>query len=53
MEIISKQYSDLKPADIRSVRITDPFFAPYIEKVRSVTVPDVFDKFLADGAVEN
>ena len=53
MKVISKQYSQRKPADIRSVRITDPFFAPFIEKIRTVTVPDVFAKFLADGAIEN
>lgn len=41
------------PADIRKVEVTDAFFAPYLEKIRSVTVPDVFDKFLKDGAVEN
>jgi len=41
------------PADIRDVTITDAFFAPFIEKIRTVTTPDVFRKFLADGAVEN
>ena len=41
------------PADIRRVRITDPFFAPFIEKIRTVTSPDVLKKFLADGAAEN
>ena len=42
-----------KPADIRAVRITDSFFEPFVEKIRSVTVPDVLGKFLADGAIEN
>ncbi len=41
------------PAELRAVRITDGFFAPYIEKIRSVTVPDVLAKFTADGAIEN
>ena len=41
------------PADPRKVTVTDGFFAPYLEKIRTVTVPDVFRKFLADGAVEN
>lgn len=41
------------PADIRKVEVTDAFFAPYLEKIRTVTVPDVFNKFLADGAIEN
>ena len=41
------------PADIRKVEVTDAFFAPYLEKIRAVTVPDVFGKFLKDGAVEN
>ena len=41
------------PADIRDVTITDAFSAPFIEKIRTVTTPDVFRKFLADGAVEN
>jgi len=40
-------------AKITDVHITDPFFAPFIEKIRSVTTPDVFEKFLKDGAVEN
>ncbi|MBQ3860718.1 MAG: glycoside hydrolase family 127 protein, partial [Clostridia bacterium] len=40
-------------ASVRRVRVTDPFFAPYLEKIRSVTAPDVLRKFLADGAVEN
>ena len=41
------------PADIRKVSITDDFYAPYVEKIRTVTTPDVFRKFLADGALEN
>ncbi len=53
MERIEDRIPRPTPADIRGVRITDPFFAPYLEKIRSVTVPDVFRKFLADGAVEN
>lgn len=40
-------------ADIRKVRITDRFYAPWLEKIRSVTVPDVFHKFLETGALEN
>lgn len=39
--------------DVRNVRITDEFFAPFIEKIRSVTTPDVFEKFMKDGAIEN
>ena len=38
------------PADIRKVSITDGFYSPYVEKIRTVTTPDVFRKFLADGA---
>lgn len=41
------------PADLKQVTVTDNFFAPFIEKIRTVTVPDVLKKFLADGAVEN
>ena len=40
-------------ASVRRVRVTDLYFAPYLEKIRSVTAPDVLRKFLADGAVEN
>lgn len=42
-----------KFADVPNVRITDEFFAPFIEKIRSVTTPDVFRKFMKDGAIEN
>ena len=38
---------------VPDVKITDGFFAPFIEKIRTVTTPDVFAKFLADGAIEN
>ena len=41
------------PAELGQVAVTDAFFAPFIEKIRTVTVPDVLKKFLADGAVEN
>ena len=41
------------PAQPGYVNVTDAFFAPFIEKIRTVTVPDVLKKFLADGAVEN
>ena len=42
-----------QPADIKNVTVTDEFFARYIDKIRSVTVKDVFRKFIADGAIEN
>ena len=38
---------------VPDVTITDPFFAPFISKIRTVTTPDVFAKFMADGAIEN
>ena len=38
---------------VPDVTITDPFFAPFIDKIRTVTTPDVFAKFMADGAIEN
>lgn len=41
------------PADIKKVNITDSFFAPYIDLIRTVTVKDVFKKFISDGAIEN
>ena len=42
-----------KFAKVADVEITDAFFAPFIEKIRAVTTPDVFTKFMADGAIEN
>ena len=36
---------------VPDVKITDGFFAPFIDKIRTVTTPDVFAKFLADGAI--
>ena len=41
------------PADLKKTRITDEFFGPFLEKLRAVTLPDVLEKFLKDGAVEN
>ena len=41
------------PPDLSRVTVTDAFFAPFLEKIRTVTAPDVFRKFLSDGAVEN
>lgn len=38
---------------VSEVQITDVFFAPFIEKIRSITTPDVFEKFMVDGAIEN
>jgi len=40
-------------AKVTDVAITDAFFAPFIEKIRTVTTPDVFKKFMEDGAIEN
>ncbi len=39
--------------DIRNVEITDSFFKPFYEKIRKITIPDVFRKFISEGAVEN
>ena len=41
------------PAPISKVKITDAFFTPYLEKIRTITAPDVLEKFLRDGAIEN
>ena len=41
------------PADPKMTEITDTFFGAFLEKIRGVTLPDVLDKFLRDGAVEN
>ncbi len=38
---------------MRNIRFTDAFYAPWLERIRAVTVPDVFGKFLADGSLEN
>lgn len=40
-------------ATVPNVKITDAFFAPFIEKIRNVTTPDVFKKFFDEGAIEN
>lgn len=40
-------------ADISKVEITDGFFGEFINKIRTVSVPDILKKFLADGAIEN
>ncbi len=40
-------------ADLHEVSVTDPFFAPFLEKIRTVTVQDIFQKFMKDGAIEN
>ena len=34
-------------------QITDAFFGPFYEKIRTVTAPDVLEKFLKDGILEN
>lgn len=39
--------------DIHDVRIEDAYFSPFIDKMANITTPDVLEKFLADGAVEN
>lgn len=53
MDRIFSTASRPEPLGLRRVRITDSFFAPYLEKLRAVTAPDVLRKFLHDGAVEN
>ncbi len=40
-------------ADIANVKLYDRFFSELTEKIRTVSVPDILEKFLADGAVEN
>ena len=40
-------------ASVPNVKVTDAFFAPFIEKIRNVTTPDVFKKFFDEGAIEN
>ena len=53
MTSLREKNSSPKPADIKNVVITDSFFKPYIDKIRDITVKDVFRKFIADGAIEN
>lgn len=38
---------------LRQVRLCDDRFAPWIEQICTITVPDVLDKFTEDGAIEN
>ena len=40
-------------ADIADVRLCDGFFSDFTSKIRTVSVPDILKKFLADGAIEN
>lgn len=42
-----------KYADIADVRLCDGFFSDFTSKIRTVSVPDILKKFLADGAIEN
>lgn len=39
--------------DVRDVSVTDGFFAPFVEKIRDQTIPDVLQKFENDGVIEN
>ncbi len=40
-------------SNLSEVRLCDDRFAPWIDKIFKVTVPDVLNKFEADGAFEN
>lgn len=42
-----------KYAKVADIQIMDSFFSPFVEKIRSITTPDVLLKFMADGAIEN
>lgn len=39
-----------KYADIADVRLCDGFFSDFTSKIRTVSVPDILKKFLADGS---
>ena len=41
-----------KYADIADVRLCDGFFSDFTSKIRTVSVPDILKKFLADGVIE-
>jgi DUF1680 family protein len=43
----------LFPASVRDVQVTDLFWTPKLNTLRTVTVNDVFDKFERDGALAN
>ncbi len=40
-------------ADLHGVKVTDPFYRPFLDKLRRVSVPDVFRKFEGQGVMEN
>ncbi|MBQ9995536.1 MAG: glycoside hydrolase family 127 protein, partial [Clostridia bacterium] len=40
-------------ADLANVTVTDPFFAPFLDRIRTVSAPDILKKFLAEGAIGN
>ncbi len=43
----------LSPVSVRDIQVTDPFWAPKLGTLRTVTVNDVFDKFERIGAFDN
>ncbi|MBO5127292.1 MAG: glycoside hydrolase family 127 protein, partial [Clostridia bacterium] len=39
--------------NIANITVTDPFFAPFLDRIRTVSAPDILKKFLAEGAIGN
>jgi len=39
--------------NIADITVTDPFFSPFLDRIRTVSAPDILKKFLAEGAVAN
>ena len=52
---MNKITSNITPnyPDLHTVKLNDKRFAPWLDKIFQVTVPDVLNKFEADGALEN
>ena len=39
--------------NIANITVTDPFFTPFLDRIRTVSAPDILKKFLAEGAIGN
>ncbi len=40
-------------AGIANITVDDPFFTPFLDRIRTVSAPDILRKFLAEGAIGN
>ena len=50
---MERLHSILNYPDVSAVRINDPFWSPMINKIATVTLPDVWEKYGKDGTKNN